>query len=112
MTTTGPTGDQPAAVRLGLRRVTVEDVVDTVEKALHTRLDSTAAVIKRRSMGFPSDRGTWVRIECRGLERLDGQGWGWKPPPSGPTCRFRSGTPACPGTTWIRGLCGAPTRPN
>lgn len=76
MTTHGPAGDQPAAIRLDLRRVTVEDVVDTVEKALHTQLDRTAAVIKRRSMGFPSDRGTWVRIECRGIERLDGQGWG------------------------------------
>jgi hypothetical protein len=33
-------------------------------------------VKKRRSIGFCSDRGTWVRVECRGLERLDGQGWG------------------------------------
>lgn len=31
---------------------------------------------KRRSIGARADRGTWARIECRGLERLDGQGWG------------------------------------
>jgi hypothetical protein len=67
---------QPAAVRLDLRRVAVDDVVDHVEKVLYTRLDRAQAVIKRRSMGFRSDRGTWVRIECRGIERLDGQGWG------------------------------------
>ena len=67
---------QPAAVRLDLRRITVDDVVDAVEKALDTRLNRATAVVKRRSMGFASDRSTWVRIECRGLERLDGQGWG------------------------------------
>jgi hypothetical protein len=33
-------------------------------------------VLKRRSIGFRSNRGTWVRVECRGLERADGQGWG------------------------------------
>lgn len=76
MTITSSQGEQSAAVRLDLRCVAVDDVVDTVEKALHTRLKHAEAVIKRRSMGFPSDRGTWVRIECRGLERLDGQGWG------------------------------------
>ena len=77
MTTTGNNDDErPAAVRLDLRRVPVDDVVDAVEKALDTRLNRAAGVIKRRSMGFASDRSTWVRIECRGLERLDGQGWG------------------------------------
>src|ERR1051326_8037692 len=76
MITTSPEDELPAAVRLDLRHVAVEDVVDTVEKALHTQLKRTNAVIKRRSMGFRSDRGTWVRIECRGIERLDGQGWG------------------------------------
>lgn len=75
MTTASP-DDQPAAVRLDLRRVAVDDVVDTVEKALDTRLHRADGVLKRRSMGFPSDRRTWVRIECRGIERLDGQGWG------------------------------------
>lgn len=76
MTGTGRGGDDPAAVRYDLRRVVVGDVVDTVERALHTRLRTAGRVIKRRSMGFASDRGTWVRIECRGPERLDGQGWG------------------------------------
>jgi hypothetical protein len=76
MTTTHTECVQPAAVRLDLRHVAVEDIVVTVEQALHTQLKRAHAVIKQRSMGFRSDRGTWVRIECRGLERLDGQGWG------------------------------------
>ncbi|WP_194904723.1 hypothetical protein [Catenulispora rubra] len=78
MTASDPASDPLAAVRLDLRRVLgdIDDVVDTVEKSLQIYLDRAARVIKRRSMGFPSDRGTWVRIECRGLERLDGQGWG------------------------------------
>jgi len=76
MTANGPASDLPAAVQFDLRRVDADDVLDTVEKALHTQLKRTNAVIKRRSMGFRSDRDTWMRIECRGVERLDGQGWG------------------------------------
>lgn len=68
--------EQPAFVRLDLRRAAVEDVVDRVEKSLHTRLEHEGSVVKRRSMGFRTDRASWVRIECRGFERLDGQGWG------------------------------------
>jgi hypothetical protein len=66
----------PAAQRFDLRRVDFKDVVDRVESALMTRLQRDQAVNKRRSAGFPTDRSSWVRIECRGLERLDGQGWG------------------------------------
>ena len=66
----------PAAQRLDLRRVDVEDVIDRIESALMTRLHREQAVRKRRSLGFRTNRASWVRIECRGLERLDGQGWG------------------------------------
>lgn len=77
MNASGPISDEPAAIRLDLRHVVdIDDIVNTVEKSLHTHLDRRTGVIKRRSMGYPSDRGTWVRIECRGIERLDGQGWG------------------------------------
>ncbi|MFD0636379.1 hypothetical protein ACFQ9X_37215 [Catenulispora yoronensis] len=77
MTPTGNTKPQlPASQRLDLRHVNIEYVVDRVESALMTRLHRDQVVKKRRSMGYRSDRGTWVRIECRGLERLDGQGWG------------------------------------
>lgn len=50
--------------------------MDRVEKSLLTQLNHEGSVLKRRSMGFRTDRASWVRIECRGLERLDGQGWG------------------------------------
>lgn len=66
----------PAAQRYDLRRVEVKDVLDRVQHSLQLRFDSDNAVRKRRSIGARTDRGTWVRIECRGLERLDGQGWG------------------------------------
>jgi hypothetical protein len=66
----------PAAQRLDLRRVAIDDVLDRVEKSLQLRLQPDGAVRKRRSTGFRSDRATWVRVECRGLERLDSQGWG------------------------------------
>ncbi|OLE22072.1 MAG: hypothetical protein AUG49_20365, partial [Catenulispora sp. 13_1_20CM_3_70_7] len=66
----------PAAVRFDLRQTVVDDVLDRVQKALHLHLDPDGSVRKRRSIGMRSDRGTWVRVECRGLERLDGQGWG------------------------------------
>jgi hypothetical protein len=73
---TPPEYQLPAAQRLDLRRVDVEYVISRVESALMTRLQREQVVKKRRSLGFPSDRDSWVRIECRGLERLDGQGWG------------------------------------
>jgi hypothetical protein len=66
----------PAAQRLDLRKVDVGDVVSRVEASLQLALNPEGSVRKRRSIGFRSDRGTWVRVECRGLERFDGQGWG------------------------------------
>jgi hypothetical protein len=66
----------PASQRFDLRRTAVDDVLDRVEMALQVRLDAESSVPKRRSIGFRSDRETWIRVECRGLEKLDGQGWG------------------------------------
>lgn len=66
----------PAAQRLDLRKVAVDDVLSRVEASLQLTLSPEGSVRKRRSIGCRSHRGTWVRVECRGLERLDGQGWG------------------------------------
>jgi hypothetical protein len=66
----------PAAQRLDLREVRVDEVLDRVQKSLQLTMNPEGAVCKRRSIGFRSDRDTWVRVECRGLELFDGQGWG------------------------------------
>ncbi|MFF7455270.1 hypothetical protein [Kitasatospora sp. NPDC008115] len=57
-----------------LRRVPVDEVLDRVETALATRLDRSSVVRKRRSVGARTERGTWVRIERRGLDRIGTQG--------------------------------------
>ncbi|WP_194891981.1 hypothetical protein [Catenulispora pinisilvae] len=67
---------QPASQRYDLRRTDIDDALDRVEKALQVRLDPDGQVRKRRSLGAGTDRGTWIRIELRGPEKLDGQGWG------------------------------------
>lgn len=46
-----------------------------MQSALDTTLDPTTEVRKRRSVGFRTGRNTWVRIEARSLDRIDGQGW-------------------------------------
>jgi hypothetical protein len=66
----------PASQRYDLRKTPYGDATERAQLALGTRLDLSRAVVKRRSVGAATDRGTWVRIELRGLERLDGQGWG------------------------------------
>ena len=66
----------PAAQRLDLRTIDIGDVLTRVEASLQLALSPEGSVRKRRSLGFRSDRETWVRVECRGLERFDGQGWG------------------------------------
>ena len=66
----------PAAQRLDLRKVAIHDVLSRVQKSLQLTMNPDGVVHKRRSVGFRSDRETWVRVECRGLERFDGQGWG------------------------------------
>ncbi|WP_330332258.1 hypothetical protein OHS33_22820 [Streptomyces sp. NBC_00536] len=68
-------GSLPIAAHVDLRRQPVEDVLERVEEALHVRLDRQALVRKRRSLGGPTERGTWVRIERRGFERIGQQGW-------------------------------------
>ncbi|MFB7473727.1 hypothetical protein [Kitasatospora sp. NPDC056184] len=57
-----------------LRRVSVDEVLERAETALGTRLDRASMVRKRRSVGARTERGTWVRIERRGLERIGAQG--------------------------------------
>lgn len=66
----------PASQRYDLRRDEIDDVLERVQHSLQLRLEAGSTLRKRRSIGARTDRGTWVRIECRGLERLDGQGWG------------------------------------
>lgn len=66
----------PASERFDLRRVEIPDVLSRVQISLQLRLGGSSVIRKRRSIGALTDRGTWVRIECRGGERLDGQGWG------------------------------------
>lgn len=59
-----------------LRTQPCQDVIDRVERCLGVRLDREAAVVKRRSVGGRTDRGTWVRIEARPFSKLMGQGSG------------------------------------
>lgn len=53
-----------------LRKDPVEAVLDRAERMLGVRLDHETLVRKRRSAGARTDRGTWVRIERRGLDRI------------------------------------------
>lgn len=59
-----------------LRKHVVDDVINRVQKTLQTTFDHSTEVRKRRSIGFRTEHGTWVRIEVRDLARSDGQGWG------------------------------------
>ncbi|MFE5858553.1 hypothetical protein ACFQ61_35715 [Streptomyces sp. NPDC056500] len=58
-----------------LRVEPVDKVLDRVERALQTRLDPGIVVRKRRSVGARTDRGTWVRVERRSLDKITDQGW-------------------------------------
>ncbi|GGS29661.1 hypothetical protein Snoj_26150 [Streptomyces nojiriensis] len=69
------TGSLPVAAQVDLRRQPVDDVLERVEAALQVELDRQALVRKRRSLGGRTERGTWVRIERRGFERIGAQGW-------------------------------------
>ncbi|MFI1799892.1 hypothetical protein ACH427_21405 [Streptomyces sp. NPDC020379] len=64
----------PSAL-VDLRVEPVDDVLTHVERALQVSLDREAVVRKRRSIGAPTSRNTWVRIERRTTDRIDGQGW-------------------------------------
>ncbi|MFD7081813.1 hypothetical protein [Streptomyces sp. NPDC059918] len=69
------TGSLPVAAQADLRRQPVEDVLERVEAALRVELDRQTLVRKRRSLGGRTERGTWVRVERRGFERIGAQGW-------------------------------------
>lgn len=58
-----------------LRVEPVEAVLDRVESSLQVGLDRNRVVRKRRTVGAPTDRDTWVRIERRSIDRIEGQGW-------------------------------------
>ncbi|MFD0267875.1 hypothetical protein ACFVGY_15030 [Streptomyces sp. NPDC127106] len=62
-------------VRTDLRVEPVDDVLNEVEQALRAQLDRESLVRKRRSLGARTDRGTWVRIERRRLNKIGSQGW-------------------------------------
>lgn len=59
---------------MDLRKEPVEGVLDRVERSLGVRLAHETVVRKRRSVGARTDRGTWVRVERRGLDRIGVQG--------------------------------------
>lgn len=60
---------------LDLRRNRPAEVVARAERALGVQLDAVRAVVKRRTIGAATDRGTWVRIEVRRPEKLGRQGF-------------------------------------
>jgi hypothetical protein len=59
-----------------LRKQETTPIVERVARQLDTHFDPTTEVRKRRSLGYRTDRNTWVRIEIRDLARVEGQGWG------------------------------------
>ena len=59
---------------MDLRKRTNDDVVRRTETALGLSVDPATEIRKRRSLGFRTDRGTWVRIEVCPLERLNLRG--------------------------------------
>ncbi|MEV7275527.1 hypothetical protein [Streptomyces sp. NPDC093111] len=59
---------------MDLRHEPVDALLDRVERSLGTDVDRGSAVRKRRSVGARTGRGTWVRIERRGLDRIGVQG--------------------------------------
>ncbi|MEV5544090.1 hypothetical protein AB0L13_45570 [Saccharopolyspora shandongensis] len=61
----------PAAsstVELDLRKQSHGDAVERAELALNVVLDGDRVVVKRRSVGAPSQRDTWVRLTAQRLE--------------------------------------------
>ncbi len=65
---------------IDLRKISRNDVVTRVARAFAIQFDPTTEIRKRRSLGCRTNRDTWVRIEVRPVERIDGQGW------NGPEC--------------------------
>lgn len=56
-----------------LRKLSVQQLINDVQACLGTSFDESSMVRKRRSVGVRSDRGTWVRIEARALDKAAGQ---------------------------------------
>lgn len=81
---------------LDLRKTPCDDAVARVAYAFAVQFDSGTEVRKRRSIGCKTDRGTWVRIEARPVERIDGQGF------NGPECAAIIDGVAMP--EWYQGL--------
>src|SRR6266498_909126 len=64
-----------SAAAFDLRTEAGDSVVSRVEQSLQVRFDQASIVTKRRSIGLATDRQTWVRIEARPMDRINGQGW-------------------------------------
>ncbi|MFI9787386.1 hypothetical protein ACIHEI_28360 [Kitasatospora sp. NPDC051984] len=60
---------------MDLRNESIDAVLEIVEQRLGAVLDRTSLVCKRRTVGGPTDRSTWVRIERRPWSRAQEQGW-------------------------------------
>ncbi|MFX0576916.1 phosphotransferase [Nocardia nepalensis] len=56
-----------------LRKQSVDKLIDEVQARLGTGFDESTIVRKRRSVGVRTDRGTWVRIEARPLDKAASQ---------------------------------------
>jgi hypothetical protein len=64
-----------SARAVDLRRESVDELLQRVERTFGLRLERETVVCKRRTVGARSDRGTWVRIERRPFNRIGEQGW-------------------------------------
>jgi hypothetical protein len=58
-----------------LRKYAATDEIRRAELALRVQFDMVTAVRKRRSIGFRTDRGTWVRVEVQAVDKLGERGW-------------------------------------
>jgi hypothetical protein len=61
--------------QIDLRKNQPAQAIVHAERALGVRLNPADQVVKRRTFGASTDRGTWVRIEVRQVEKLAGQGF-------------------------------------
>ncbi|WP_211299109.1 phosphotransferase [Saccharopolyspora erythraea] len=66
----------PGTAVLDLRRDSYTHAVERVEQALRVKLQQDSFVVKRRTVGARSDRGTWVRIEVQPADVFGTRGWG------------------------------------
>ncbi|MGF6889523.1 hypothetical protein ABIA39_008988 [Nocardia sp. GAS34] len=57
-----------------LRKLPIEQLVTDMQARLGTGFDESTMIRKRRTIGVRSDRGTWVRIEARPLDKAASQG--------------------------------------